>query len=358
MLLWGLTGWVETDRFITTADQAGTTALRKPMQDLGYTFKYVANRYGLPPDMAKNVGFAKAARAASLLRGARIGQMGYRDMRLYGTMFDGVSLRATIGPEVEFFEMLEMVQAIDTLPQEDVAAMAEKIKQRWQFVKPPADGTVEKAVRLYLAIKKKVVDRGYEAISLIDVDGVKKLLKFAPAGVFMLLHEEENICTIPENDTLGSVTQLITRYLTGQVGAYLEFYEFLEDGMLMGVPDYVPTEIVDGPVTVMPTAFGDFGEGLLNVSKIKTGTITLARLTSTGSRYQMHVATGEARTPRKWEEAGWAPPAPQLPSLEIKLDGDVEEFLQKVGGQHYIISYGDNREAFADLCKILNVEII
>jgi L-fucose isomerase-like protein len=358
MLLWGLTGWTEGDRFVTTADQAGTTALRKPMHDLGYTFKYVVNRYGTGPDMKKIIGFASAARAASLLRGARIGQMGYRDMRLYGTMFDGVSLRATIGLEVEFFEMLEMVQIGDTLPEADIAAMAERVKKRWTFVKSPQPGTVEKAVRLALALRKKIAERGYEAISLIDVDGVKKLLKFAPAGVFMLLHEEANICTIPENDTLGSATQLITRSLTGQVGAYMEFYEFREDGMLIGVPDYVPTEIVDGPVTVMPTAFGEFGEGLLNVSKVKTGKITLARLTSTGDRYQMHVATGEAAAPSKWEEAGWAPPAPQLPSLEVKLDGDVEEFLQKVGGQHYIISYGDNREAFVDLCKILGVEVL
>jgi L-fucose isomerase-like protein len=358
MLLWGLTGWIDGDRFVTTADQAGTTALRKPMQDLGYRFKYVVNRYGMPPNTDEILQFAKAARAASMLRGARIGQMGYRDMRLYGTMFDGVSLRATIGPEVEFFEMLEMVQAIEALPQADVAEWVAKVTGRWQFVKPPAEGTVERAVRLYLAIKQKVAERGYEAISLIDVDGVKKLMHFAPAGVFMLLHEEENICTIPENDSLGSVTQLMTRYLTGQVGAYLEFYEFLEDGMLMGVPDYVPTEIVDGPVTVMPTAFGDFGEGLLNVSKVKTGKITLARLTSTGSRYQLHLATGDARTPRKWEEAGWTPPAPQLPSLEVKLDGSVDDFLQKVGGQHYIISYGDNRKPFADLCDILGVEVI
>lgn len=28
MLLWGLSGWQDKDRFVTTADQAGTTALR------------------------------------------------------------------------------------------------------------------------------------------------------------------------------------------------------------------------------------------------------------------------------------------------------------------------------------------
>ncbi|MFA6472198.1 MAG: hypothetical protein WCU00_09185 [Candidatus Latescibacterota bacterium] len=358
MLLWGLTGWTEEGRFITTADQAGTTALRKPMEDLGYTFKYVTNFYGGPPPVEAIVSYAKAARAVSLLRNARIGMMGFRDMRLFGTLYDGISLRSVIGTEVEFFEMLEMQQIIEKLDERKVAELKEKVLDRWDFVKKPAEGTVENAIRLYLAVSYKVKERGYEAVSLIDVDGVKKLMKFAPAGVFMLLHEEDDICTIPENDTLGAVTQLMTRYLTGQVGAYLEFYEFMENGMLMGVPDYVPSEIVDGRVTVMPTAFGEFGEGLLNVSKVKTGEVTLARLSYSGKKYCMHVVKGKGISPRKWEEAGWKPPAPQLPSLEIVLDTPIEDFMQKVLGQHYIISYGNNVRMFEGLCGILGIEII
>lgn len=53
----------------------------------------------------------------------------------------------------------------------------------------------------------------------------------------MLLHEEDGVCTVPENDLLGAVTQLMAHYLTGQAGAYLESYEFMGHGMLMGVPD-------------------------------------------------------------------------------------------------------------------------
>ena len=234
MLLWGLSGWTEDGRFVTTADQAGTTALRKPMKDLGYTFKYIVNRMGCPVSMDQVMSFARAARAAAMLRGARIGQMGYRDMRLYGTLYDGVSLRSKIGPEVEFFEMLEMAQAIKSLDAEEVARLVESVKLRWTFVKEPQSGTIENAVRLYLAIRKKIDERGYEAISLIDVDGVKKLMKFAPAGVFMLLDEEADVCTIPENDTLGAVTQVITRYLTGQIAAYLEFLRVHRKGCLDG----------------------------------------------------------------------------------------------------------------------------
>ena len=357
MLLWGLSGWQEGDRFVTTADQAGTTALRKPMQDMGYNFKYVVNFRGKPPRMDKVMSYANASRATTLLKDAKIGMMGYRDMRLYGTLYDGVSLKGQIGPEIETFEMLEMAQAMEKLHADDVAEVVKDIHNRWQFVKAPQPGTVENVARLYLALRDKIHQRHYEAVSLIDVDGVKKLMGFAPAGVFMLLHEQEDICTVPENDSMGAVTQLITRYLTGQVAAYMEFYEFMEDGVLMGVPDYVPTEIVDGPVTVMPTSFGEFGEGLLNVSKVKTGELTIARLGYTGNEYSMHIATGRGATPRKWEEAGWDPPAPQLPSLEITLDCPMDDFVQKVMSQHYMISYGDNREVLEDLCHILGIVV-
>jgi hypothetical protein len=67
---------------------------------------------------------------------------------------------------------------------------------------------------------------------------------------------------------------------------------------------------------------------------------------------------GEVNTPRAWEEAGWRPPAPQLPSLEVALNRPVAEFAQNVMGQHYILSYGDNTGLFADLCRLLGVALL
>ena len=169
-------------------------------------------------------------------------------------------------------------------------------------------------MRLYLAVMEQVRLRGYQAVSLIDVDGVKKLLGFTPAAANMLLADLGGLVTVPENDGPGAVTQLIVRFLTGQAAAYLEFYEFFSDRVLAGVPDYVPGEIVAGPVQVRLTAFGQLAEGVLNVSTLKTGRVTLCRLASRGDHYRMHIVSGEAVTPRPWEEAGWAPPAPQLPA--------------------------------------------
>jgi len=358
MLLWGLTGYREGDRFITTADQAGTTALRRPMRDMKFRFKYLVNRLAEAAPADEIASFARAAAAVEKLRQAKIGMAGYRDMRLYGTLYDGVSLKARIGPEIEHFDLLEIVQYMETLTDTDIAAPIRYIRENWNFIKEPKPETLRNTARLYLALKRKIEERGYAAISYSDVDGVKKLLKFAPAGALTLLHDNLSVCSIPENDSMGAVTQLIVRFLTGQVAAYLEFYEFTRNGALMGVPDYVPGEIVEGKVTVLPNAFGDFGEGLLNVSKLKTGPVTIARLGYSGDDYFIHVMTGTSKTPLKWEEAGWAPPAPRLPSLEIDFDSDPDTFIQNVLGQHYILAYGDQRGPYRDLCSLLDIKLI
>ena len=357
MVLWGLCGWMEDGRIVTTADQAGTTALRKTMKDLGYTFKYVYDIIGEKTNSQKVADFVAAAAAASKLRSARVGMAGYRDMNLYGTLYDGGSLKRDIGVEIETFEMLEMQQRYEKITDAQKQAVIDNVMSKWNFLKPAKPEGMKMAAGYYLAVKQLIDERGYGAISLKDVDGMKKLLGFPPAPIFMLLADCEGVSTVPENDSLGNVTQLMVKYLTGQCGVYLEFYEFFENSVIAGVPDYVPAEVTDGQTTVIPAAFGELSEGILNVSKVKTGKVTLARLCCIDGKYYMHLLTGEGKTPPKWEEAGWTQPAPQLPGLEIFID-DVERFADNVMCQHYIVTYGDNTARIKDLCSILGVGII
>jgi hypothetical protein len=72
----------------------------------------------------------------------------------------------------------------------------------------------------------------------------------------------------------------------------------------------------------------------------------------------MHIATGEAVAPRRWEAAGWEQPAPQLPGLKVILDEPVGGFAQKIPSQHYILAYGDHRSQPVDLCGLLGIEEI
>ena len=72
MVLWGLCGWIEGDRLVTTADQAGTTALRKTFFDLGYRFTYIYDIIGLPTNSKKVADYAVAAAAAAHHRQGRL----------------------------------------------------------------------------------------------------------------------------------------------------------------------------------------------------------------------------------------------------------------------------------------------
>ncbi len=359
MLLWGLCGWKENGRIITTAEQAGTTAIRPAFEALGYTFKYVYNVIGKDYPLGKIKAFLTASCAREELRQARVGTMGYRDMLLYGTQFEGNSMRGQIGVEVEPFEMLEMVQNLEKLDAKEVADGVAFVKENWKFEKECEDSVIESGVKYALAIVMKIKERGWEAITLLDVDGMKKLLGFPPAMVFMLLEHYCNVLTVPENDIMGAVTQLVMKYLSGQTVPYLEYYEFFEESMLIGVPDFVPKAATKGDVTVLPAAFGLLNSSLLNVSKVKTGYVTCARLYYLNGEYKMHVYTAEAKEPPAWNEYGWDDPAPQLPSLEVFPDScTVEEFAQNVAGQHVIVAYGDFVEEIKDFCKMMNIQLV
>ncbi len=356
MVLWGLCGWYEGDRLVTTADQAGTTGLRATFEGLGYKFKYVYDIINKKTRSAEVAEFCRAAIAAKALLHDKVGMAGYRDMNLYGTLYDGLSLKKTTGVEIETFEMLEIQQRYDLLSDDAKKDVVNNRILKWNFLKPANEDAMMKAAGYYLAVKQIADERGYKAISLKDVDGMKKLCGFPPAPIFMLL-SEDGYTTVPENDSLGAVTQLMMNRLTGQLAGYLEFYEFFDSSVLAGVPDFIAADMIDGNTyTVLPAAFGQLSQGILNVSKVKTGVITMSRLIYKDGKYIMQIILGNGKNPPKWEECGWDAPAPQLSALEIEMP-DVEKFADNVACQHYIITYGDNRKAIRNLCTIMGIEV-
>lgn len=357
MVLWGLCGWYEGDRLVTTADQAGTTGLRATFEGLGYRFRYVYDIIGKKTRSAEVAEYCRAAVAARQLLFDKVGMAGYRDMNLYGTLYDGLSLKNKTGVEIETFEMLEIQQRYEKITEEAKKKVVNERILKWHFLKPANESAMMMAAGYYLAVLEIAKERGYKAISLKDVDGMKKLCGFPPAPIFMLL-SEDGFTTVPENDSLGAVTQLMMNRLTGQLAGYLEFYEFFENSVLAGVPDFVAADMVDGDTyTVLPAAFGMLNQGILNVSKVKTGVVTMSRLTYKDGAYTMQILLGNGKTPPKWEECGWDAPAPQLSALEIEIP-DVENFAEHVACQHYIITYGDNRAKIRALCSLLGIGVM
>ena len=354
MLLWGLGGYTEGGSLVSPAAQAGTTGLRWTMESMGYKFKFIYDFPDSPMSISDVLSFAKVARTVRRLRNSRVGMVGYADMGLYITMFEGVSLRAKIGPEIEVFDMLEIEQRASCIDEERVSETINDICRKWHSRENIPENVWERLARIYLAVSDIVGERKYDAISIKCVEGMKKYMNFPPCMILTLL--SQSIPAICEDDALGSVTQLILKYLSGQATTFMEMYEFMEDRILVGVCGYIPPEYIDGTWEVSTYAgWGGLNVGVMNTSRAREGLVTLVRLGYRGDEYFLHIVTGEGKRPRKWEELGWNPPAPQFPGLEIVLDRPVKQFAEEILSQHYLLIYGDYRRQLKDFCDIVGI---
>jgi len=354
ILLWGLGGYTKNGSLVSPASQAGTSALREPLTQMGFKFKLIYDWPDNPLSIDKVKNFAIVAKSIRELSNAKIGMMGYADMGLYATMFDGVSLRSKIGPEVEVFDMLEVEQQSQKVDQKRLSNVVSEIKKKWHCETKISPEIYQRLTKVYLAIDDIITARKYNAISIKCVEGMKKYMNFPPCMILTLL--SQRVPAICEDDALGSVTQLILKYLSGQATTFMEMYEFMKDRILVGVCGFIPPEYIDGPWKMSTYAgWGGLNVGVMNTSRAKTGSVTLARLGYRGDSYFLHIVTGEAKRPRKWEELGWNPPAPQFPGLEVILDRPVEQFADEMLAQHYILIYGDYRQQLKDFCHLLGI---
>ncbi|QSH40705.1 hypothetical protein P0136_11875 [Lentisphaerota bacterium ZTH] len=355
ILLLGLSGDQTEGYYVSSGAQAVAADLNQVMRDAGFRFLYLAGRRGRKLPTADIYDFCVAAKAVKQLKKTRIGMAGFRDMRLYGRN-QTIPVNDKIGVEIEYFDIEDLKKSNRKLAPSEVKKLVEELPRRWHFKNTPCPETLEKVVKTYFAIRNKVEKCGFDGFSFVNNDSIKKHMGYAPAGALTLLHDEKKISTIPENDVLGATTQAMVRLLTGQVGAYFEIYDFLENGIMLAVPDYVPSEVVEGRVTVIDNSVDGVGEGIINVSKVKNGPATLCRLGCCGGELKMHISTGDAERPVRWHEVGWPPPAPQMPSLDFILSENTDEFVQNVAGMHYIIAYGDHRRKIEFLCRLLDID--
>lgn len=117
--------------------------------------------------------------------------------------------------------------------------------------------------------------------------------------------------------------------------------------------------IITSIVFVATVAFGLLPQGLLSVSRVKTGLATGIRLLYNDERNFIHMYLADAQTPANREECGWAAPAPQLPRLEVfPLSCTVAEFTEKASCRHVIVCHGDHREAVADFCGMAGIQLL
>ncbi len=355
MVLYSFGGFTEGDTLICPAAGAGCTALRFPMERMGFRFKYLFNAPDAPMDVQGILAFGRAARAARMLRKTRVGMIGFNDMGLFTTDFSVVRLRDKIGPEVESVDMLQVERKMLALDGEAVGRETKRVTANWEYpLAKPSPEAVDRVIRLYMATVELCKEKGFAGFSYKCVDGVDREMGVTHAVPSSLV-ATAGYPYVDENDVGNLVAELMLKYVSGQQVMFLEHYDHHPEWILLGEDGYVPDQFIDGKPqikVVTPVA----PSGMAHCSKLKLGRMTLACLAEDDEGYRMHIVTGEGRTPPKWVEMGV--PLPPWPSVKFFPDVPVRRILDHVQSQHFAMTYGNHVEELLALCALLGIRAI
>ena len=355
IVLYSFGGFTEGGTLICPAAGAGCTALRFPMERMGFRFTYLFNAPDMPMDVEGIAAFGRAARTARMLRTARLGMIGFNDMGLFTTDFSVVKMRDKIGPEVESVDMLQVERAMLALDKDAVATETRRVTANWEYpLEKPNPGAVDKVIRLYMATMQICREKNFAGFSFKCVDGVDREMGLTHALPSALV-ASAGIPYVDENDVGNLVAEIMLKSLSSQQVMFLEHYDHHPEWILLGEDGYVPDQFIEGKPQIK-AASTLLSAGLAHCSKLKLGRMTLACLSEDNVGYRMHIVTGEGKAPPRWVEMGV--PLPSWPSVTFYPDVPVRRILDHVQSQHFAMTYGDYVEELVNLCRLLGITAI
>jgi L-fucose isomerase-like protein len=337
----------------STAPLAGVGAALPILRGHGIPCELVWSVPGREIDLAAAMPFLRAARAVRRLRGAKLGMVGFGDMRLQTTAFDVRRLHETFGVEVESVDMLQVRQAMDALGAGELARRREELTAGWSWQGRPDEAAVDRAVAMFLVLDRWALERGWAGVSIKCPTGVAAAMGMTPCLVGCLL--ARRLHYVCENDIPGLLTQVILGHLSGQPSTYWELYEALDDALLLGCCGFAAEAVLDEPVKVR--RFSEFLAGAGCCSRVRGGDYTLGRLgNDRAGRYVIHCVEGRAGPPPPWCEVALGPP--QHPSASFKPDKPLSGVLAALLAQHFAVVAGRWAAEMDRFARIVGIELV
>ncbi|HHV62402.1 MAG TPA: hypothetical protein GXX51_07170 [Firmicutes bacterium] len=217
--------------------------------------------------------------------------------------------------------------------------------------------------KIYLALKKLVEDEGLDAIGnkcQPELSSSVCGLGWAACLSHSLLNDDGIMCAC-EADMPSCVTMFILNRLTGQTVFFGDLNSVVREkgairlmncgsGPLSMAKDR--DSIALWPVPVM-MGYPGTSRGATTSFPLKPGPVTIAKLGGGKGTARIHMATGTVLD-MPVEPKGLFPE--RWPQAVIGLDGDIDSFLEKAIGQHYLLVYGNWKPELVELCDILGIE--
>ncbi|HEX2952532.1 MAG TPA: hypothetical protein VHR47_00940 [Bacillota bacterium] len=362
--LWSLTT-------ISNFALGGATVAKYTLQEMGLQFGFVA---GLPSEEAlihKIIFRARAAAVAGKLRHAKIGEIGGKSMGMYNATIDEFFWKKAIGVDLPHYDTYQVIKLMDEVDGAEVEKVLADVKNQVGRIVNDIPETQESLndedlrvqIRIYLALQLLVKNEGLQAIGnkcQPELSSSACGLGWAACLSHALLIDSGIMCSC-EADMPSAITMYVLNQFSGQPVFFADLnsiersipaVRFINCGSGPMSMAKCKEETVLYPVPVM-MGYPGTSKGATTSFTLKPGKVTVAKIGGNKETARMHFTTGmvldgttepKGKFPERW------------PQALIQLDSDMDEFLEKAIGQHYLIIYGDWTNELTELCKIWNIK--
>ncbi len=349
--LWGTPMFKKEGRWESTGSFVSFAMFKGSLDRLGYMYKSVC---GLPEDnvtVQEVCVFAKAANTYQKLKRSSIGLIGYTSMSIYPGTFDHLLMRKIIGPEIEHIDNYTLINMMKNIKDEDCNETISKLKSLARIRNDVSKEDLLTVSKMYLALMKICTVKDLEAINVKCQYELSKEFGMT-ACVPLSLLSENKIVAACEGDIPVTVSMLMLHRLSASITAYADFININDNTTVKLSPcGFIPYSMgyeEDREIRSFMPGVGF--KGIQNSFVYKTGCVTLLRLVEDIGDYHFVYGIGEG-LPTELRQG-------YMPALDIKIKGDVMDFIRLSGGQHYAMCYGDLTSEIEQLAKIMRIKCL
>ena len=282
----------------------------------------------------------RGLRAASRLRGSRLGIVGRPSPWLVYSRVDPPLLRERLG--VELVEVPMEVLEERFRRAEAPRGLLEKLVEGAERVERPR-GELVKALRLYQALREIIGEYGLDAFTIECFEVIPRL--DTTACLALSLFNSEGVVAGCEGDVPATVSMMLLAYASGRP-VFMANPASLGEGELLLAHCTAP---IAAGVSYRLLSHFETGRGVgVSVAYRKGKKVTIARLDPQLRR--LRIATGAVK------ESGLLSGLHCRTQVRIAVSWDTMRLLEDSIGNHYVMAPGDHVEPLRHAARLLGLE--
>jgi L-arabinose isomerase len=333
----------------------GVVQLTGAFKKMGRDFELIVSSLDdetLPDQVAK---YAKVVAVYKKLRFLNLGIVGHTFQGMYDLELDKTLFKGTIGPNVIYIELHELMSIWEEISSEAGDSVASELRELYQL-DGPGDEDINKACRLGLALEELAEKHGLDGISHLCQHFLHVQTETTPCYANARL-VEKGIMVTCEGDIGNLASMCILHELTGEPAFHGEFgmYDLKENALLFVHHGAGNPRLARDPAEINLTSTGEkwgfTGEGASFRYVGKPGRVTLASLIYDREGWKMLITGGEVID---------VPLRPYFGAqFTIQVDRPIKEYVENLCREgvthHAALVYGDVQSELAKLANLLKI---